>query len=796
MGVKFKYILLVFIFFTQLTITQVVKIINVTTNMPIEDVAVFNSSHMVSSLSNKDGEVNVENFKANDSIFFQHPSFETIGMLVSSAIEMKEVFLKRRNILIEEFVVSASKSRERKSTVPFMVDVLDDKKLSISTSQTSAELLENTGNIMVQKSQGGGGSPILRGFEANKLLLVVDGVRLNNAIYRSGHLQNSITIDNDMLERVEVIYGPKSVIYGSDALGGVIHYYTKKAQYAKENFIFKTNAGSSYSTANKGSQNHIDINIGNKNMASMTSLTYSRFGDIKMGSNRNPFIDEYGECYDYVVRIDGRDSTMANDNPLIQKKTGYEQVDVMQKIAVKPTEKTELVGNFQYSTSSDVSRYDKLNDYNGENLKYAEWYYGPQNRLLLSIKGDVLITTRAFTRFTPIIAYQRIDEDRISRRFNIDDQLHQEEDVHVYSVNLDFVKVTEDEKILNYGFEAQYNIVNSNAYYEHIPTGPYFIAQTRYPAGGSNTGSYSAYLSNKWKLDEKRIVSGGLRYNFAHQYSEFNDSNLPYDSIKSSTNAITGSISYIYLPSADWRINFIASTGYRNPNVDDYGKVRAKGGFVTVPNNELKPEHSYNFELGARKIFDGYIRIESSLFYTLINNAIVRNSYMLNGSDSLLYDGEYYKIITNINSNQAYIYGVSVNIFSDLNSNLSFKSTLNYTKGRDITLDVPLAHIPPTFGRTTIQYETKRFVYEGHIIYSDWKRTVDFSPFGEDNETEATDFGFPSWYTLNLRTTFEVNKVIKLQAAVENIFDKYYKVFASGVSAPGRNFIFTARVTI
>ncbi|NJN34367.1 MAG: TonB-dependent receptor plug domain-containing protein [Saprospiraceae bacterium] len=68
----------------------------------------------------------------------------------------------------------------------------------------------------------------MRGFEASRVLLVVDGVRMNNLIYRSGHLQNAITVDQNMLDRVEVLFGTASTVYGSDALGGVVHFFTKK----------------------------------------------------------------------------------------------------------------------------------------------------------------------------------------------------------------------------------------------------------------------------------------------------------------------------------------------------------------------------------------------------------------------------------------------------------------------------------------------------------------------------------------------------------------------------------------
>jgi hemoglobin/transferrin/lactoferrin receptor protein len=135
---------------------------------------------------------------------------------------------KIKTIDLNEVVISVNKIEESKRTVAQQVQVLTAKEISNSQSQTTAELLSNTAGVFVQKSQLGGGSPTLRGFEASRILLIVDGVRMNNIIYRAGHLQNVITLDNNILDRTEILFGPSSTVYGSDALGGVIHFYTKQ----------------------------------------------------------------------------------------------------------------------------------------------------------------------------------------------------------------------------------------------------------------------------------------------------------------------------------------------------------------------------------------------------------------------------------------------------------------------------------------------------------------------------------------------------------------------------------------
>ena len=139
----------------------------------------------------------------------------------------KVIYLENETDELSEVTLSISKSRVKKSRVAEKIEVITKKEIEFLAPQTTADLLAATPGVRVQKSQGGGGSPVIRGFEANRVLLVMDNVRMNNAIYRSGHLQNAITVDPQSLERTEVIFGPSSVIYGSDALGGIVHFYTK-----------------------------------------------------------------------------------------------------------------------------------------------------------------------------------------------------------------------------------------------------------------------------------------------------------------------------------------------------------------------------------------------------------------------------------------------------------------------------------------------------------------------------------------------------------------------------------------
>ncbi|MEX2369743.1 MAG: TonB-dependent receptor [Bacteroidales bacterium] len=774
---------------------QRLRVLSENNGEPVANVAIFNKTRERAAITDSLGFTGPLTFLTTDTILFQHPSYITIIQPYTEILDKQVIFLSRRNILFDEFIISASKSRESKQLLPYKVSLLQKKDLINNPSQNSADLLMETGNILVQKTQAGGGSPILRGFEANKILLVVDGVRLNNAIYRSGHLQNSITIDHAILDRTEVIFGPGSLIYGSDALGGVIHYYTSDPVLSEDDKInLGGEAYTQYSSSNRGKVGHLNFNIGGRKFGALTSITYKDLGNIRIGSTRNLFYGDWGKTLHYVKPgPEGTDSMYVNQHEHIQHNTAYKQLDFLQKFKYSQSEFVDWIMNLQYSTSSDIDRLDFLNDYNNGTLKYAEHYYGPQNRLLASVKNVNRNDNSFFTNATSIFAYQRIDEDRISRQFKSMDRLYQLETVNVLSLNIDFLKIWDEVGRMNYGYDLYYNNVGSGSYYEHITSGMVRPTQTRYPSGGSNTLSSSLYASYKKIFSEKLILNGGLRYNYSLLQSVFNNPELPFDTTRINNGAFTGSVSMVYHPAPAWQINAILSSGYRNPNVDDYGKIRAKNDYIIIPNPDIRPEYTYNAELGASRVIEGFLRMDVVAYYTLLTNAIVRTDYTLDGRDSMFYDGDLYKISANYNASLAHIYGATMNVISDLYNNIVMKASVNITKGRNLTDDVPLGHIPPVFGRVSITYDYKKFMFESFIYYNGWKFADNFSPYGEDNEEEATVFGFPAWWTLNMSTSYKINNFLVAQFSIENILDQFYKPFASGVSGPGRNFIFTLR---
>jgi hemoglobin/transferrin/lactoferrin receptor protein len=812
---------ILFVFFISYVSAQeiTVQILDKTNLQPIPNaVIVYKNLPDKSAVTNALGNVNID---SQQSFTIKALGYQTVkevrfeGTEASKIVHTDQMSVGNVNgkivfYLVEainslnEVVVSASRFEESRRDIAQQTQVLSKKEMAFLNQGSTADLLQQSGQVLVQKSQLGGGSPIIRGFEANKVLMVVDGIRMNNAIYRGGHLQNVITLDQAVLDRTEIVFGSGSVMYGSDALGGVMHFHTKKP-------IFEKKSGQAYlryASAASEQVGHASWNVGFKNIAWVGGITYSIFNDLQTGNMRNDAYGDWGKRFKYAKRIDGVDTEVMQENTNLQTGSGYNQTDILQKVAIKINDNITNTVNFQYSTSSNINRYDRLSEISSGKLRFAEWYYGPQNRILLANHLDWKNLGFAdLGKFT--LAYQDIEESRHDRRFNTTDINRRTEKVKVYTANLDFTKGIKTHEI-RYGFEFTYNNVNSTAYKENVITGVQAPQSTRYPDGGSSMRSMSVYAIHTWELGEKFIATQGLRYNNVNLKARFNEKTFfpfPFDNAEQNNQALNGNIGFIYMPINEWRFALSGATGFRTPNVDDMGRVfdsvtgsSTTTGNVVVPNPDIKPEKTTNLELSIRNKFFNMLTIEAIGFNTWYNDAITIQPFTLNGQSVINYNGFPANVVANQNARKAYIRGLYFNVVAELNSYVAFTSSFTYTYSRikDETLgEIPLDHIPPAFGKSAFRINTKRVQTEIFALYNGWKRLQNYATFtgNEDNIQYATTFGTPSWVTFNVRTAYQFTPYTQLQVSLENIFDQHYRVFASGISGAGRNFIMTLRGT-
>lgn len=711
---------------------------------------------------------------------------------------------------LEEAKVYANKFIESKKNLAQKIDVIGAKAIANFNGQNTGDLLINTGNVFVQKSQQGGSSPVLRGFEASRVLIVVDGIRLNNAIYRAGHLQNVITVDQNMLERVEVMYGPSSTIYGSDALGGVIHLRTKSPVLAsgQKSLLVTGSEFFRYSSANNEKTAHADVSIGGKKIAWLQSYTFSDFGDMKMGDHYPDRYPNFGRRSKYIESINGKDSVVTSKDDRVQKFSGYRQWDITQKLLFRQNDKVSHSLNFQLSNSSDVPRYDRLQDTKdfggsiGTTLRYAEWFYGPQKRVMGAYEFNA--TGLSFIDALKInINYQDIKESRQQREYRRYDRFDsRREHIKVAAFIIDAKKSWSNNEIV-FGLDGQLNDLHSVADRTNYNAGTISKLDSRYPDGKNKMNYFGAYAQHMLKMNSgKWVLNDGIRLQTVSLHSRIIDNsffNFPFTEIKQDPFAVTGNIGLVYNASSDMRISGNLSSGFRAPNIDDGTKIFESSTAIkrlVVPNPDIKPEYTYNLDLGVTQTINEKVTYELNAFYTMFRNAIASAPFKLNGQDSVMYNGIKSAVFASQNIRKAYVMGFNARLKIALSKNISFDNTVSYTYGRYKNTDdskTPLDHVPPVFGKSSFSYSGKKFNAELYTLYNGWKKIKDFNLDGEDNTQYSTIDGMPSWFTINLRSSFILTPNLTLQASVENIADRNYRYFASGFSAPGRNFVFALR---
>jgi hemoglobin/transferrin/lactoferrin receptor protein len=779
--------------------TQVVKVVDATTLRPLEYATVSDPVTQVYTISNQQGLVDLSIFADSDSLIVAHIGYLPVTIARSAAAN--GITLQPAAFSLDDVVISANRWEQDSREVPNRIVAIDARDIAFNNPQTAADMLQQSGAVFVQKSQFGGGSPMIRGFAANRLLMVVDGVRMNTAIFRSGNIQNVLSVNPNALEGVEVVYGPGSLMYGSDALGGVMDFHTITPELATGgHLLVEGNAFTRYASANEELSGNINLKLGGEKWGAFTSIGYTSVGDLRMGSN-GP--EEYLRP-EYVVQIDGMDSIVPNPDPQVQVPSDMRLSNFIQKLRYKPNADWDLTYGFYYSRTSEYDRYDRLIEYRNGLPRSAVWYYGPMlwnmhNLQLQHVKSTGLYDVARLT-----MAYQLFEESRVDRSYRRSLERIREERVDAYSLNLDFQKKA-GLSTWFYGAELVYNAVGSVGTDRDIDVGIVSEAASRYP-DGSSWQSYALYASNKYTIRDNVTLQTGLRYNQVLLDASFDTAFYPFPFTEASLNrgALTGSVGLAWLPATNWQVNVNGSTGFRSPNIDDIGKVfDSEPGNVVVPNPALLPEYLWNGDLGIIWRQRQQTQIQVTGFYSWLNNAIVRRDFSLNGADSIDYDGTLSRVQALQNIDAAFVYGLEFSARWNVNRFLTFSGQLTWTEGKEQEETsgdnfVPLRHAPPLYATTRAIFQVKRFRCD---VYADYNAAVPYeelAPSEKDKphlyavNSEGMPYS-PSWATLNIMAGYQIVHWLNIQLGMENLTDVRYRPYSSGIVAPGRNIIVALR---
>jgi hemoglobin/transferrin/lactoferrin receptor protein len=755
----------------------------------VSGVEIYNGpNYLATSLD--DGKIKLDtSIIAENTWTLSHPNFYPKTITQKDLRRSATILLVAKTNTFKPVVITPGRRAKLSSEIASKVHSISAKKIALLQPQTAADLIGLDNKVYIQKSQQGGGSPMMRGFATSRILLVMDDVRMNTAIFREGNVQNIISIDPFTIESTDIIFGPASQFYGSDAIGGVLSFNTKKPIFSdSDSLIYSGNVDLRYGTANAEKTYHVDFGIGAERIASFTSFSFSDFGDLRMGTN-GP--GEY-QRPDYVVYTNTGDSTITNEDKNIQVFSGYKQFNFLQKLSFKLNKYNSLNYGLHFSTTSDIPRYDRLIvRNNADELVNADWYYGPQRWLMHNLNLKSTKHNALSDSFTVNVAYQNFVESRNDRKVGNVELRVRTEEVDAWSGNIDFQKRLARKIKLSYGAEYIYNLIGSQGQIRNIENGGLKPTSSRYPNGSTWTsaGIY-ANVTQKWSI--RHSTEGGLRVNRVTVGGEFDTSyNLPNPIFNTANTAVTGSISHLYSVK-NGSIGVVASTAFRSPNIDDMGKVFDRSpNTVIVPNTNLAPEYAYNGELNGTYTFWKKLQLEASLFYTYLNKAISIANSTLNGEDSILYDGTLSQVQTLVNQDYAAIYGTQLSARYKVTDHLEART--GYTILKNTTSNgEPIRHITPNFGGTGLYYTSDKLNLSISSIYNQEFSFDQFAP-GEQNDeflyvkdNNGNPYA-PSWVIFNINGSYNLSRKVRLTLGIDNILDKRYRPYSSGITAPGRN---------
>ncbi|MGM0597078.1 MAG: TonB-dependent receptor plug domain-containing protein [Myxococcota bacterium] len=668
----------------------------------------------------------------------------------------------------EEIVVTAKAKKEKKDETHRAVSTVNSRELAQKPPRTTPEALLDLSGVFLQKTNHGGGAPIIRGQIGPGVLLLFDGIRLNNSVYRTGPLQYLNLVDPFFLRQVEVMRGNGSVLYGSDAIGGVINLLPINASRD-----FSAVLSARYSSADRGRVFNTKASFSSGTFSTLASASFKIFDNLRAASPT-------GE----------------------QIWTGYEQQSFYLKTAKSFAwgifDKWKLSLNYMYSSIPDAGRTDKLAAQNKLQIY--------DNRIHLVYSKLNFRFPSAQTRGELTFSFQHFEEDKQSWKMadNLIDKLEGESDLtRVYTPALDLrLKSTFLDKSLffRYGGMFYRDWVGSQLNYRNTEGNWSELDYTSYP-DGSSYQNWGVYLNTESRFLQKVPnhtikLYGGYRFHGIEGNSPSRNS-LPEVDFSLFGNVFNFGIQHLYKEFINTSLVF--SQGFRAPNLQETVMLGNAGKYFHVPNHDLKPEYSDSIEFTSG-LSSARFTLSVSSWLSRIEGIIDREESQWEGNNTI--DGQ--QVVQSVNGDRGFVTGVETSFQTRFKMGLYTGGNLTYIWGESKNNDGetnPLSRIPPLYGIFKLGYKNNfnanyAGFLEGYLRFASKQDRL--SPHDE-SDLRIPDNGTPGWYTINLRAWLGVfnfpHKMAKTFVSLDlhNLADVHYKYHGSGVWAPGRSVILSLR---
>lgn len=658
------------------------------------------------------------------------------------------VRLERATLRHEEHLVVTPTREERSAAdLPRTISVVDAATLAERSPRSTPEALADAAGVLLQKTNHGSGSPYLRGLVGNQVLVLVDGVRLNNSTYRYGPNQYLATIDPGTLERIEVVRGSGSVLYGSDAIGGVINLVTRQPHLSDGPLRLSGGVSGKLMSSGMERSGRIEAEAASSRIAVRGGLSLRDFGDLVAGGKLG-----------------------------VESPSGYGEVagDVSALLRVGRASLLSLA--YQQLRQSDVPRFDQV-----AQRGFSRYAFAPQVRQMFSADWRLFPTAGPVARLEANLSRQRTRERRERQARGSAMLIEEQDTVGVWGASLDVQLRPVAGWTLLAGADGTWDSIGSWRRDHDQASGRSVAKRGLYPDGAS-ASSAAAFLTASWSRRRLHLDLGGRfsRYAVSARDAGFGDIDL-------APSATVGSAAGRY--ELTRHVDVIASVAqaFRAPNVDDVSTLGAFDYGVEVPSPDLVPERAVTLEGGVR-VRARRVAVSAVAFRTSLRDLIDRVPATYLGQPE--FEGQ--RVYRKTNVARADVHGVEIEAEWHLVPSLRASGHLSYTHGHQPVTDQPMRRIPPLNGLLSLRWDGRSQTWlEGRVRMAAAQRRL--AP-GDLSDHRIPPGGTPGWRVLGVQGGRRLASRLHLSVGIENLLNEAYRVHGSGIDGYGRSAWVATRV--
>lgn len=645
--------------------------------------------------------------------------------------------------LLDEITVLATRRPVGVDQVSASVATLDGDEIVAKKLATDA--LQDMIGVNLQQTTPGQGAAIIRGLKGSAVLHLVDGIRLNNAMFRTAPTPWFALVPMSSVERLEVVRGTPASLYGSEAVGGVVQSVSRLPEFDSDQTAYAGDVITSFDSAELLKSVRATLDFGTRRLSSSLSAEYLHTGDRRVGGGERVGPSGYiSKALRAVVR--GRPD---------DDRSWYVDLHLLEQPETPRVD--ELVAGFGQTEPAS-----------------SEFLFAPNQRLFAHAQHQQLSASGIDWKIDA--AWQRIVDDRVTRNFEADERRFEDNRSDLYGLT---VNASAGKNALNWivGADVYHDEVSSERFTQNLTDGSRATLAPRFP-DGSTILQAGLFGNVQWQVSDRHSLSSGLRYSNANI-------DLP-DGSSIDPSRFSGDLGWLFDATDTVQLVANIGVGFRAPNIADLGTLGSRpGNRFNIPNTSLDAENVTHGDIGIRHRSERW-QVEVSLFALKYSDRIVSVS-----TGDVTPEGR--DIVQSVNAASSEIYGAEAGMTVILTDRLSASAMLNYARGDQRVSDVeePADRVPPLNGQVVM-----RFGLNERWQFESWLRAAD-----DQDRLSARDIddarinpnGTAGWASIGTSATWSNDNGWQVTLSADNLTDKEYRTHGSGIDAPGRNFTATFR---